>query len=384
MDATDIAFVIAGDLHRNIRALKQLRSLSDGGYTVKSYHLGGSASQTKLPDGVTEEVVTVPAGSGPRYFNRLHRAFDAALSGHSARLYHASDLYTLAACARSAKRRSVLYSFDSRELYAHVAATSGRPWVRWWWTHLERRLLPGSACTFTVSESIADHLASTYHIPKPVLVHNVPEADAQSTLPGGPDRTMAQLLDDRGYASNVPVLVHLGQMKKDRGCRQLILAMKYVPKAHLVFLGYGPEEVKLKELVASTHLYDRVHFIPPVGPRAVRTALQGATMGVTMLEDTCLNHRYALPNKLFDYIHAGLPVLSSNLKEVAAVVRTFEIGRSADPSDPEDIGRVINDMLNDPNRDLWRENALVAAETFSWDKATQHFIQEINRVLRPS
>jgi len=381
MNSKDIAFVIAGDLHRNIRALKQLRSLSDGGYTVKAFHLGGSATHSELPPGVSEEVVLVRSGRGPLYFKRLHQAFWEALSQHSARLFHASDLYTLAACAASSAHFNTLYSFDSRELYAHVAATKGRPWVRWWWTRLERKLLPGSAGTFAVSESIANHLAAKYGIPKPTVVYNVPERVPLAEAQEADHISMAKRMDDLGYPSNVPILVHLGQMKRDRGCEQLVLAMKHVPEAQLVFLGYGPQEAKLKEMVASMHLQDRIHFIPPVGPRAVRNALQGATIGVTMLEDTCLNHRYALPNKLFDYVHAGLPVLSSNLKEVERVVREFDLGRSANPSDPEDIARVIHSMLEDPKRVQWSKNSLKAAETFSWDKATQHFMLEINRVL---
>jgi len=192
---------------------------------------------------------------------------------------------------------------------------------------------------------------------------------------------MHNLLGDRGLPSHVPILVHLGQMKKNRGCENLILAMKLVPKAHLVFLGFGPLEVKLRELVASNNLQSSVHFLPAVPPRAVHTALKGATIGVTMLEDTCLNHRFALPNKFFDYIHAGLPILSSNLKEVAALVEQYELGLTTDPSDPNGIAQAINQMIDSPSLTDWGQNAVRTSETFSWDKATQRFMHEINRIF---
>jgi len=229
MNSTDIAFLMAGDLHRNIRALKQLRSLSEQGYTVKTYHLGGSFAKTDLPNGVSEVVVTVPAGRGPLYFKAIDRAFGHAILDHPARMYHASDLYTLNACAAAARRSGTQYSYDSRELYAHVAATRRRPWVRWWWSRLERKLISGAACVFTVSDSIADRLQVTYKIERPIVVHNVPEVNPlpeASALAQDinyvPPQTMDVLLDDRGLASNVPILVHLGQMKKDRGCENLI------------------------------------------------------------------------------------------------------------------------------------------------------------------
>ena len=391
MKSTDIAFLMTGDLHRNIRALKQLRSLSEHGFTVKAYHLGGSVARTVLPKGVTEEVVPVPPGRGPLYFKALSRAFSRAIQGSTAALYHASDLYTLSACAAAARKNGTQYSYDSRELYAHVAATRGRPWVRWWWSRLEGKLISGAACVFTVSDSIADRLEVTYKIERPIVVHNVPEVDPLSETASStadinyvPPQTMAVLLDDRGLASNVPILVHLGQMKKDRGCENLIKAMPSVRKAHLVFLGFGPLELKLKELVGALRLHDRVHFIAPVPPRAVHIALTGATIGITMLEDTCLNHRFALPNKLFDYLKAGLPVLSSNLTEVKRVVDLHECGMVVNPASPEDIANGINTMIDSPLLSIWAENARTASETFSWDKATQRFMLAINRVLTPS
>ena len=391
MKSTDIAFLMTGDLHRNIRALKQLRSLSEHGFTVKAYHLGGSVARTVLPKGVTEEVVPVPPGRGPLYFKALSRAFSRAIQGSTAALYHASDLYTLSACAAAARKNGTQYSYDSRELYAHVAATRGRPWVRWWWSRLEGKLISGAACVFTVSDSIADRLEVTYKIERPIVVHNVPEVDPLSETASStadinyvPPQTMAVLLDDRGLASNVPILVHLGQMKKDRGCENLIKAMPSVRKAHLVFLGFGPLELKLKELVGALRLHDRVHFIAPVPPRAVHIALTGTTIGVTMLEDTCLNHRFALPNKLFDYLKAGLPVLSSNLTEVKRVVDLHECGMVVNPASPEDIANGINTMIDSPLLSIWAENARTASETFSWDKATQRFMLAINRVLTPS
>lgn len=373
MATTDIAFVLTGDLHRNIRALKQIRSLSDGGYAVKVFHLGGNAAKTELPKLVSEQVVGVPSGRGPLYFRRIHYAFYEALRGVNAQLYHASDLYVLKVCAKSSKRSNSKYSFDSRELYAHVAATAGRPWVRWYWSRLEQTLLPGAAGIFTVSESIADFLAQSYGVSRPTVINNVPEMSLEE---GSTPESSCVFPGD-----GLPIFVHLGQMKVDRGCEKLIEAMTLVGDAHLVFLGFGPIQPKLEALVRANKLRSRVHFVPPVGPREVQAALRGATIGVTMLEDTCLNHRFALPNKLFDYIRAGLPVLSSNLVEVAQVVQENALGRTADPSDHLAIAVVMNEMKRSLDLPIWSKNATALSETFSWENASQRFMLEMNRIL---
>ncbi len=401
MATTDIAFVISGDLHRNIRALKQIRSLSEGGYSVKVFHLGGNAVKTGLPDSVSEEIVSVSPGQGPRFFHRLHRSFLHALSGQSFRLFHASDLYVLSACASAAARFETLYSFDSRELYAHVVSTVRRPWVRWYWSRLEHSLLKDSACIFTVSDSIADHLSHRYHINRPIVVHNVPETGVHAHIDeqnGSAEfgdehklldehnrrQTLSVLLENRGIPTGLPTLVHLGQMKPDRGCERLIEAMTLVHDAQLIFLGYGPLQQHLEQMTALKNVQNRVHFVPPVGPREVNIALEGATIGVTMLEDTCLNHRYALPNKLFDYINAGLPILSSNLQEVSRVVNVHHLGKTADPSDFRTIASAINEMICSADLPTWSKNASIASETFSWENASQRFMLEINRVLSQS
>ncbi|MBT4603690.1 MAG: glycosyltransferase [Bacteroidetes Order II. Incertae sedis bacterium] len=372
----DIVFAITGDLHRNIRALKQLRSLSESDFTVFVLHLGGNTPPSKLPKGVTEKTVQLTDGSGPRYFWRLSNAFKKAMVDIPARVYHASDLYTLRACATISAKHSAVYTFDSREYYAHVSATTGRPWVRWWWNMEQRQFLRGAAGICTVSESIANALSKDFSIPKPVIVENTPEATGTED-----GLSIREMLTERGIEDNRDLIAHIGQMKKDRGCEQLVLSMKQVPDAHLVFLGYGPIQPELERLTAEHSLSERIHFLPPVPPRAIQNALVGVSIGITMLLDTCLNHRYALPNKLFDYIRAGVPVLGADLVEMRRVIKRYDIGQTADSNDPNQISKALKSMLNSEDLSKWSANALTATETFTWSNASQRFLGLINQAV---
>ena len=105
---------------------------------------------------------------------------------------------------------------------------------------------------------------------------------------------------------------------------------------------------------------DRIHFHPPVAPDRIRSAIRSADVGVTMLQDSCLNHRYALPNKLFDYVAAGLPVLGADLTEVKRVVTEHDLGLTVDPSDPGQIAKGLESMMDANRQQEWRENALKA------------------------
>ncbi|MBT6580475.1 MAG: glycosyltransferase, partial [Bacteroidetes Order II. Incertae sedis bacterium] len=177
------------------------------------------------------------------------------------------------------------------------------------------------------------------------------------------------------------LIAHIGQMKKDRGCEQLVLSMKQVPDAHLVFLGYGPIQPELERLTAEHSLSERIHFLPPVPPRAIQNALVGVSIGITMLLDTCLNHRYALPNKLFDYIRAGVPVLGADLVEMRRVIKRYDIGQTADSNDPNQISKALKSMLNSEDLSKWSANALTATETFTWSNASQRFLGLINQAV---
>ena len=378
-----MVFVMTGDLYRNSRALKQLRSLASHGWHVEVLFLEGDAAPIPLPEAIVPHPLPRPRSIGPQFFWDVHGTFAAALDSLPADVFHASDLYALKACRTRADKLGVLYTYDAREYYPHVAGTVGKPWARWWWARQERKHIRGAAAVFTVSDSIALALARDYGIERPTVVHNAPErAPERAPDVDSPGRALpvpgpfAHLADP-----DTPVILHLGQMKAHRGGSTLIRAMAFVPQGVLVFLGYGSEQEKLARLAEKIGVKDRVHFLPPVSPDAIRETVRHASIGVTLLEDTCLNHRYALPNKLFDYIHAGIPVLASDLDETKRVVERYGIGETAPADDPEAVGRAITGMVSRLADAPWQDGLTRAAETFNWGAASQRFLNRIDTVM---
>jgi len=367
---------MSGDLYRNARALKQIRALVNRGWTVKVWHVTSGADAFPLPEGISVEAVPVASAAGPRGFREIHTAFKTRLATQPARIIHASDLYVLSAASHAATGLDAKLTYDAREYYSHVAGTVGKPWASWWWRLTERRSIQKASAVFTVSESIADALASDHGIERPSVVMNVPDTQFDADLADHPG--LRSLI---GLDAETPLFVHLGQMKKDRGGSSLVKAMVHAPDAHLAFLGFGGEESNLRALVDELDLSRRVHFVPPVGPDEVRSAIRDATAGVTMLEDTCLNHRYALPNKLFDYLHAGLPVLGSDLVEVRRVIENAGCGAVANARRPGQIGQVMREMSQSPQLSEWQKNALRAAETFTWSSASERFLRPFEASL---
>ena len=154
-----------------------------------------------------------------------------------------------------------------------------------------------------------------------------------------------------------------------RGAEETVEAMKFVDNAILLIIGGGDVIGKLKEMAKNLKLEDKIVFKNRLPyPELIRhTRL--ADIGLTLDKNTNINYRFSLPNKLFDYIHAGIPVLASRLPEIARIVEGYNIGRIAESHDPEYLGNLITNMLSDvESQKIWRKNLLHASSELTWEK----------------
>jgi len=218
---------------------------------------------------------------------------------------------------------------------------------------------------FTVSAGIAHRLATQYGIPEPAVLFNVPERKSVAHTDWLHERLSLPV--DR------VIVLHQGNIQHGRGGNVLIEAMRQVRGADLVFLGGGSMRPAL-ELAVRAGGIERIHFLDPVSPAELLAVTASAHIGVTLLEDTCLNHRFALPNKLFEYLMAGLPVVASDLPEIRGVVAGFEVGELVDAGEPASIAAGIQRLVDDPaRRAACAGRAGEACETFSWERASERF-----------
>lgn len=372
----DVVFTLTGDIRWNSRALKQLRLLSGLGYSVYALGIADKSTGIQQGDGITIRTLKRPDGSGPRFFKRVHELIKEASGEVRASIYHASDLYTLPAQAAVAKKHRAKLVYDARELYPHVASTSGRPWVRWFWQAMEKRYGRKADLVSTVSASIADRMMSTYRIKRPVVLYNVPEYKEV--------KPTTIIRDALGIPAGMRVILHQGNVQKDRGCFVLARAMKKVEGAVLVFLGGGPLKNQLKEVVEQEGLSHKVRFMSRVDPSLLLDYTASADIGVTLLEDTCLNHRFALPNKLFEYFMAGLPVVASDLPEIKRVIEQFNTGLLVDPSREQHVAEGLQTLVEQAGlRGTLAANTATVFETFNWEEASEEYVSRYKDLLSP-
>ncbi|MCK9249356.1 MAG: glycosyltransferase [Solirubrobacteraceae bacterium] len=295
------------------------------------------------------------------YLDYYRRAAKVAESG-GFDAFHAHDLNTMPVAWLVARRTGKPLIFDAHELYPDVSGLSRRE--RAVWRVAERLLSPRATRVITVCESIAGELTKRHKLDPPTILLNCPPRTARPQLSSSDAlRRHAGLLD-----STTPIVLYQGGYAPGRGLEELIAAAEDIQSATLVLMGWGTIEEQLAATIRERGLEGRVRMVPPVPQQELLTYTAGADIGVIPYQPVGLNNYYTTPNKMFEYVNAGVAVAGSAVPEITRFVQGYGFGVTFDPYDPSDIARAINGLLADPEalRDK-RRAAAAAAEQLNWD-----------------
>lgn len=303
------------------------------------------------------------------------RLFFHLLFGKKYTVVVSNDLDTLPACYLASRIRGMKLIFDSHELFTETPELTDNALARFVWRRLEKLLLPRVALGITVSESIALEYERRYGLRFQVL-RNVPPSLNLSALPEAP----IQLLPEKKYL----ILQGTG-INRQRGAEEAVEALNLLPGYfNLILAGDGDVVEDLKKHVATAGLQDRVLFTGrlPYGQLMALTARCFA--GLSLDKPTCLNYLYSLPNKLFDYIQARIPVIVSPVPEVASLVKKYEIGCVLDDVSPRNIAEkvLILEKKLQAEPQLWTDRLEKAARELCREEEEKKLIPVLNAFLR--
>lgn len=279
---------------------------------------------------------------------------------HHFDLFVANDLDTLLPnlLISKLKRKRIIY--DSHEYFCGELSIADRPFIKHVWLSIEKFCFPKLKDVITVSQSIVEQYEKEYGI-RPHLVRNIPP---KATPPVTEDRKSLQLPIDKTV-----VILQGNGLNEGRGGEELVEAMPWVDeKAVLLIVGNGTVIPQLKKRVKELGLEKRVTFVPRVTPEKLFNYTYLSDIGIALDRDLSLNLRFSLPNKLFEYIKAGTPIVASNLIERARIIRQYNVGLIVEDFQPENIAKKINQLVND--KQLYEEmkaNCEVAAEELCWE-----------------
>lgn len=437
-----VAYVVFNDVYRDSRVLKTADSASAAGMQVRVYAIGGVLSHFPAgvehrPSGAEIHRLSVlperiggfryllpvarrmagsgatvlsrsaaPAAQGPAAGNQLSvgRALGRARARVSAvaigallrmrerdfrrravreitawgpALVHAHDANTLEIAVDVRRRTGAPFIYDAHELWEERNRLRSDTAAQRERQLLDRATMQMSG-SVTVSPSIAEWMVERYELTEsPVLVRNIPMAPA-----GIVDSSRGRLRELTDLAPSTKVVTYVGGITSGRGIDEAISVLGLLPdNVHLVLLGQGTAKAvaEFTALAERQGVGHRVHLAGSVPSDEVSSAAADADVSLVFTQPKNLSYKFSLPNKLFESIHAGLPVVASALPDVTELVERYAVGKVVGHDDLEAMAAAIMSVVDDPAS--YREAARRATLDLSWEHEMERLHELYDRVL---
>lgn len=358
-----VANIVLNDFTNDSRVLKTSQTLKKLGFvtTVVAMHNDGLLEEENIL-GLAINRLKLRSRSWSKWksvkiIKYLEFLFRAVCRFRNADIIHCNDLNALPVgllIKTLFKEKKVVY--DCHEYETEIKSLSRvEKGIRRW---LERSLIHYTDAVITVSDSIAKEYQRLYGIEKPKLVLNCPIFYEQSK--------QDLFRDSLGIQTDQKIFLYQGGLSRGRGIELLLEAFSNLEsdKTVLVCMGYGPLEGVIQE---KAQQQSTIYFHPAVKPDVLLYYTSSADYGVSFIEDICLNYRYCLPNKIFEYLMAGLPVLTSNLFEMKRLVEEEGIGIVAEDNTVEGVKKAVEALLNQ-DYDAVQKNVFKSRKKYCWEE----------------
>lgn len=302
-------------------------------------------------------------------------------------IFLGNDLDSMPAVWLAGRLRGKPIVYDTHEYYLGMPELDGRPFVRKVWQRIEAFIFPRLRYIYTICDSFCDLYRKDYG-KELRAVRNVPYRSFK-----GMDQALSpeiagklpQGMSGVGPRGKYFLLFQGAGINPERGVEELVMAMSYLDpdRFHLVIIGGGDIFHRIERMVTEKGLSDRITLLPKVPFEVLRSVTRLADLGLSLDKPTNINHIYGLPNKIFDYLHSGVPVLVSRLVELEKIVNTYQVGGFIDNHEPAHIASRIAEMLNDPARlETWKRNTENVREELNWEKEGRIVVEIFEQVQR--
>lgn len=357
-----VALLVFNPFKNDSRVYKEANSLAKYGYIVEV--VGHLDRDTEAFQQMEEFVVrrfayldrTVTKSKVKKLWAYFHYLLKSALYCKSFDILHCNDLNTLpvAWIIKKLFRKKIKIVYDAHE---YETETNGlRRLQRLFVKKLESILIYKTDAVITVSESIATEYTKLYAIAKPYVVLNTPlvkKVNKSNLL----KKSLSIEEDSR-------IFLYQGALSPGRGIELIVETFIHQdePNDVIVFMGYGPLEGYIRTLA---HQHKNIYYHDAVDPMVLLDYTASADFGICLIEDTCLSYRYALPNKMFEYMMAEIPIVVSNLPEMKKIVNENGIGTIVQEHNSSYLAKAIEDIKKVPMDELI-ENLRNSKKVYNW------------------
>jgi glycosyltransferase involved in cell wall biosynthesis len=381
-----IIVTVISDLATDYRVHKICQTLHENGFRVL---LTGSCNKRSLPikarDYQTDRLKTW-FGSTFLFYAEFNTRLFFRLFRKKAGIYLGNDLDVMPATMLMARLKKKPLVYDSHEYFLGMAGLDQKPLRRSIWKFIETRVFSNLKYMYTVSESIRNLYRRNYH-KKLFVVRNLPLKN-----PDIPDLTPEEAewigSIDRRIPENKNLLIFQGAgINESRGAEELVYSMLFLDAGifHLLIIGGGDVFGKLGKIIEQNQLSEKITLVPKVPFSILSHFTHKAQLGLSIDKPTVQNHKYSLPNKLFEYLHAGVPVLASRLVEQEKIISQYDVGGFIENHQPEHIAQKIKEIFGNPEiLERWKNNTCRVKEELNWENESKIVLDIFKQVEKDS
>jgi len=268
------------------------------------------------------------------------------------------DIYSLPIAFFVSLFSKTQFIYDSRELFSSLASLQKKKFKQAVWKYVEKIFSPRAKDIMTVNESIAKILESSLHVKPPVVIGNFPTLKLNKEKIDLPE-TIHNPSDEK------KLLIYQGGLQIGRGIPILLDIISSLEECNLLFLGNG----KMKDDIRHHHLFNkRVFLLDNIPASSLLRYTANGFLGMSIFENFGKNYFLVLPNKIFEYCHAGIPVIASAFPEVKRFMGQYKFGELVDPENKQEIIEKIRMLINNPDLyNTYKQNCINATSALNWE-----------------
>ena len=366
MTKKKIIVSVTNDLATDQRVHKICTTLSEHGYSILLIGRKLRDSENLYRDYTTDRMRLLFNKGVPFYAEYNLRLFIKLIFVKKTILL-ANDLDTLLPNFLISKLFKLKLVYDSHELFTEVPELTSRPNVQAVWLRIEQFIFPKLKNVYTVNNIIAKIYSDKYKVPVNVIRNIAPKYIGSKLSSNFLEHTKGEqkMLILQGAGINI-----------DRGAEEAVEMMQYLNNMVLYIIGSGDVFDVLRKKIDELGLKSKVVLLSKKPYHELMRYTKNADLGLSLDKNTNLNYEYSLPNKVFDYIQAGIPLLVSNRKIIAKIVRDNNIGVVIDSHDPKKMAEAVNQVFKDEDQYLfWKANLKKAALIYNWEKESEKLLR---------
>jgi len=374
MNDKSVLIVFLGNIHYDSRVTNFYKTFKDRGFKTRVVGFDWLTENFK-PERGDVSVYKLKKTSSLVYYLRFVFILSRRILFTKADFIFAEDIYTLPFAAILGRLKGAKIIYDSREVYGHLAGLSKRKNLQSLLKWIETTFIHSAYKTITTGPLDSLHIENAYGIEKSIVIRNFP-LYCRIEYP----------FDFRKHYNlrvDTKIILYQGVILHGRGLKEIFNVLNEIHNCVLIILGGGEYTEYYKKLSSEKGLDKIVFFFGKIPQHELLNYTAGADIGLSIIENLSLSYYYALPNKMFEYILTGVPVLASNFPQMKDIIDEFKVGLYIDPENSDELKKSLLRLINDNNlRKELSLNCFNAAKELNWEKEIKKLLPFIeNNVL---